>query len=728
MPKKKKEIVEELPQAEVTLQPITETIEKNYMPYVMTSIISRAIPAIDGFKPSHRKLLYTMYKMGLLTGGRTKSANVVGQTMRLNPHGDAAIYETMVRLTRGNETLLHPFVDSKGSFGKEYSQMAFAASRYTEVKLDKFCAEIFSGIDKNAVDFIDNYDATMKEPVILPTTFPNILVSPNSGVAVGLACEIASFNLAEICNGTIAMLRNPDITSEELMETIKAPDFSTGASILYNRDEMTSIFETGRGSVMMRAHYTYDKDANCIDVMEIPYGVTIEQIIAKITDLIKRGELKEVVDVRDEIDLHGFKLTMDLRRGTDPDKLMAKLFRKTPLQSSFACNFNVIIDGEARSLGVREMLAEWIRFREGCYRREIAFDLEKKQEKLHLLVGLGMMLLDLDKAIKIVRETALDKDVVPNLMKGFGIDEVQAEYIAEIKLRHFNREYIIERIKEIESLKKEIEELQSILGSEAKLKRRIIKQLEEIREKYGMPRKTLVIYEDLLPQYSAESFIENYNAMLVLTEEGYFKKITKQSLRGSDEQRLKEGDKILAMEEAENVSEVVFVGSLGNLYRVKVSDFGTCKAGELGDFLPAKLKAEEGEKMRMMKVNPKYDDSAEIVYVFENGRAVRVPMSAYATKTPRKKLVNAYSDKSPLVRAFYEETKNPIDLFLRSGNKGITVSAKLIPQKVSRTAAGAMIYELKKGQKVDFATADLDAYPESAKCRKIKVPATGSSL
>ena len=726
---RKKQMIEE-PQeiAEVKLQPITETIEKNYMPYVMTSIISRAIPAIDGFKPSHRKLLYTMYKMGLLTGQRTKSANVVGQTMRLNPHGDMAIYETMVRLTRGNETLLHPFVDSKGSFGKQYSTMAFAASRYTEVKLDKFCAEIFSGIDKNAVDFIDNYDSTMREPTILPTTFPNILVSPNSGVAVGIACEIASFNLAEICDGTIAALRNPEITSEELSELIKAPDFASGASILYNKEDIISIYETGRGSVNMRSRYVYDKESNCIDVLEIPFGVTIEQIIAKITDLIKRGELKEVTDVRDEIDLHGFKLTLDLRRGADPEKVMAKLFKKTPLESSYACNFNVIVDNEARQLGVREMLLEWIKFRMSCYRRELIFERDKKSEKLHLLVGLGTILLDLDKAIKIVRETARDKDVIPNLMAGFKIDEVQAEYIAEIKLRNFNREYIIERIKEIESLKKEIAELSAVIDSDAKIKRRIIKQLEEIKEKYGIPRKTMIVYEDTLPKYDAESFIENYNVKLVLTEESYFKKITLQSLRGNDEQKLKEGDSVLETLDAENVSQLMCIGTLGNMYRAKVSDFSNCKASEFGDYLPAKLKCDGDEKIKLIRTDVDYESGDNLVFVFENGKAVRIPISAYATKAPRKKLVKAFNTNSPLVGAFYEEAGKSFDIFMKSGSKGITVSSKLIPQKTSRTSAGVQIFTLKGGQKLELATVNLEKYPESASCRKIKVPATGVTL
>ncbi|MBQ8861248.1 MAG: topoisomerase IV [Clostridia bacterium] len=515
----------ELPPAPITPQPITETIEKNYMPYVMTVIVSRAIPEIDGFKPSHRKLLYTMYKMGLLTGARTKSTNIVGATMKLNPHGDAAIYETMVRLTRGNGALLHPFVDSKGNFGKQYSSdMAYAASRYTEAKLDTFCNEIFGGIDKNAVEMTDNYDATMKEPVLLPTAFPNVLVSPNMGIAVGMASKICSFNLGEICDGTIALLDNPETTTEELLDIIKAPDFSGGAGIIYDREKLRHIYETGEGSFTLRARYVYDKAENCIEILEIPYSTTIELILKKITDMIKDGSLREVTDARNEIDLHGFKLTLDLRRGTDPEKLMAKLFKKTPLQDNFACNFNILVDGTPRTMGVREILTEWIRFRMSCVSRELRFDLEKKNEKLHLLMGMGEILLDIDKAIKIVRETEKEKDVVPNLMNGFNLDEVQAEYIAEIKLRHLNREYILERIAEIENLQKEIDELRSILGSEKKLKKYIAKQLKKIKDKYAIPRKTRLIFEDDIADYTEENHVENYGVRLVLTRDGFFKR------------------------------------------------------------------------------------------------------------------------------------------------------------------------------------------------------------
>ena len=730
MAKSKKKIeTKEIVPAEVTLQPITDTIEKNYMPYVMSVIVSRAIPEIDGFKPSHRKLLYTMYKMGLLTGHRTKSANVVGQTMRLNPHGDMAIYETMVRLTRGNEALLHPLVDSKGSFGKVYSRdMAFAASRYTEVKLDAICNEIFRGIDKDAVDFVDNYDNTMKEPVLLPTAFPNILVSPNMGIAVGMASQICSFNLGEICDGTIAILKNPDTTTEELLDIVKAPDFSGGALLLYDRGRMREIYETGRGNVPLRARYVYDKDAGCIDIVEIPYSTSIEVIIKKLTDMIKAGSLKEVTDVRDEIALHGFKLTLDLRRGVDPDKLMMKLNKNTPLQDSFACNFNVLIDGEPRQLGLRGILDEWIRFRMSCVKRELSFDLSKKCDKLHLLLGLGEILLDLDKAIKIVRETEKDEMVVPNLMEGFGLDEIQAEYIAEIKLRHLNREYILERIKEIEQLQKDIAELKSIIESERKLKNRIIKQLEEIKEKYAIPRKTKLIFEDAVEEYDEKDFVENYNVKLVLTKEGYFKKITLQSLRGSDEQALKPGDEVIQTEDSDNISELLFISDRQKIYKSKVSEFETKKASQLGDYVPVKLGFDEGERVIAMKALAAYEKDRYFVYIFENGKGVRVPVSSYETKASRKKLINAYSDASPLVGAFYEDA--PFELLLVSdAGKAVYISTKLIPEKATRTASGVTLFSLKKGQKIIDATRTPETkYKNYEKCKKIKVPAAGSSI
>jgi len=715
--------------AEVTLQPITETIEKNYMPYVMSVIVSRAIPEIDGFKPSHRKLLYTMYKMGLLTGHRTKSANVVGQTMKLNPHGDMAIYETMVRLTKGNEALLHPLIDSKGSFGKVYSRdMAFAASRYTEVKLDAISAEIFRGIDKNAVDFVDNYDNTMKEPVLLPTAFPNILVSPNMGIAVGMASQICSFNLAEVCDGTIAVLKNEELTTDELLDIIKAPDFSGGANLLYDREAMRKIYETGKGNVVLRSRYSYDKEEGCIDITEIPYSTSIEIIIKKITDMIKAGSLKEITDVRDEIDLNGFKLTLDLRRGTDPEKLMAKLFKKTPLQDAFSCNFNILIDGSPRQLGLRGILDEWIRFRLDCLRREYSFDLERKKEKHHLLEGLEKILVDIDKAIRIIRETVKEKDVVPNLMTGFDLDEVQAEFIAEIKLRHRNREYIAQRVREITSLKKEIGDLESLIASERKMKNRIVKQLEEIKKTYAKPRKTKLIYEDFAEKYDEEAFIENYAVKLVLTKEGYFKKITLPSFRMSDEQALKTGDEVIQIEDAENVSELLFVSNKQKIYKAKASDFETKKSSVLGDYIPSKLGFEDGERVMAMKPIEAYEQNHYFIYIFENGRGIRIPISSYETKSARKKLVHAYSDVSPVVSVFYET--EPFDLLLvNNAGKGIYIHSSLIPEKATRTAAGSSLFALKEDQKIVYASRTPENhYTGFEKCRKNKLPAIGIAV
>ncbi|MBQ7309042.1 MAG: topoisomerase IV [Clostridia bacterium] len=699
------------------------------MPYVMTVIVSRAIPEIDGLKPSHRKLLYTMYKMGLLTGHRTKSANVVGQTMKLNPHGDMAIYETMVRLTRGNEALLHPLVDSKGSFGKVYSRdMAFAASRYTEVKLEAIAAEIFRGIDKNAVDFVDNYDNTMKEPVLLPTAFPNILVSPNMGIAVGMASQICSFNLIEVCDGTIAVLKNKDTTIDELLDIIKAPDFSGGGLLIYNRDRMREIYETGRGNVPVRARYVYDKDAGCIDIKEIPYSTSIEVIMKKLTDMIKAGTLKEVTDVRDEIDLNGFKLTLDLRRGTDPDKLMTKLFHKTPLQDNFSCNFNVLIDGSPRQLGIRGIIDEWIRFRMECLRREYTFDLGKKKDKLHLLEGLEKILVDIDKAIRIVRETKEEAKVIPNLMEGFDIDEIQAEYIAEIKLRHLNLEYILERGKEIDELEKDIAELESILGSERKLKNRIVKQLEEIKNKYGKPRKTKLIYENDLSSYTEESHVENYSVKLVLTRDGYFKKITPQSFRMNEEQGLKPGDEVRQIEDAENIEELLFVTDKQQIYKARVDDFEAKKSSVLGDYIPAKLGFDEDERVMAVKNLSSYPENHYFVYIFENGKGLRVPVSSYETKSARKKLVKAYSDASPLIGVFYES--EPFDLLIvNSAGKAIYLNTSLIPEKATRTAAGVTIFDLKKNQTVVDATrAPEGRYKGFEKCKKIKIPAAGSAV
>lgn len=732
--KKKNEEKINLPPAPITPQPITETIEKNYMPYVMSVIVSRAIPEIDGFKPSHRKLLFTMYKMGLLTGARTKSTNIVGSTMKLNPHGDAAIYETMVRLTRGNGALLHPFVDSKGNFGKQYSSdMAYAASRYTEAKLDPICNEIFGGIDKDAVDMVDNYDSSMKEPVLLPTAFPNVLVSPNMGIAVGMASKICSFNLGEVCDGTIAMLEDPDITTDELLDIIKAPDFSGGAGIIYDKEKLREIYNTGEGSFTLRARYTYDKNENCIEILEIPYSTTIELILKKITDMIKDGSLKEVTDARNEIDLHGFKLTLDLRRGTDPEKLMSKLFKKTPLQDNFACNFNILIDGTPRTMGIGEILKEWIRFRMGCVKRELSFDLKKKNEKLHLLLGLGEILLDIDKAIKIVRETEKEADVVKNLMKGFNIDEIQAEYIAEIKLRHLNREYILQRISEINDLQKEIEELRSIISSETKLKKYIAKQLKEIKAKYALPRKTRLIYEEDVSEYTEEDYIENYNVHLVLTRDGFFKKITllslrASSIRGSDEHKLKEGDVITYEQDAENINELLFVSDRQKIYKARVCDFDQVKASSLGEFVPAKLDFDDGEKVIAMRALKGYEPSHNIVYIFKNGKGVKIPVSSYETKANRKKLINAYSDSSPIVAAIYES--EPFELMLGSKNgKAMIINTKLIPIKNTRTSIGVTLFTLKKDDEVKFAIRDYEnEFPDTTGLRKTKIPSSGSTL
>ncbi len=728
---KRKSTVTPVPEtiAEIQNQPITETIEKNYMPYVMSVIISRAIPEIDGFKPSHRKLLYTMYKMGLMTGARTKSANVVGQTMHLNPHGDMAIYETLVRLTRGNEALLHPFIDSKGSFGKQYSRDAFAAPRYTEVKLDPFCAELFAGIDKNAVDMIPNYDNTTTEPTLLPTTFPNVLVSPNMGIAVGMASQICSFNLAEVCDATVALLKNPKTDIEKILDYMKAPDFSTGGQLLYDRAQMKEIYETGRGSVRLRARYVFDKQHNCIDIIQIPYSTTIEAILKSVGDLVKEGKIREITDYRDEIDLSGFKLTLDVRRGTDPDALMNRLFKLTPLEDSFSCNFNVLVDGAPRQMGVIEILHEWIRFRRNCLVRELNYDLGKKKDKLHLLRGLGKILLDIDKAIKIVRETEKEADVVPNLMAGFHIDQIQAEYIAEIKLRHLNREYIIGRIKEIEALQAEIAELEAVIGDELKQKAIIAKQLTEIKKKYGKPRSTQLIYAEDIVDTPLESFVENYAVHIVLTRDGYFKKITKQSLRGSDEQKLKDGDVIINSEETENRAEILVLTNGAQAYKAKLDDFDTTKASALGDFLPAALKFDDNELPIMVKALTEYNPKHHIVYIFENGKGVRIPVTAYETKTNRRKLTGAFSASSPIVAAFYET--DPIDILMISDSgKAILIRSSLIPEMTTRTSAGVSLFTLKKTQKITAAVTgdDIAAFDGASKCKKIKVPASGVTL
>ena len=711
-------------------QPITETIEKNYMPYVMSVIVSRAIPEIDGLKPAHRKLLYTMYKMGLLTGTRTKSANIVGQTMKLNPHGDAAIYETMVRLTKGNEALLHPLIDSKGSFGKQYSSdMKYAASRYTEAKLDPFCAELFRGIDKDAVDFIDNYDGTMQEPVLLPTSFPNVLVTPNKGIAVGMASEICSFNLAEVCDATIALLKNPKTNTDKILEIMKAPDFPGGGTIVYNRDMMRQVYETGSGSVKIRARYVYDKAQNCIDIIQIPYSTSIELIMKKLTELIKEGKVKEIVDFRDEIDLSGFKLTLDLRRGTDPEKLMARLYKMTPLEDSFKCNFNVLINGSPRQMGVVEILTEWIKFRMDCCRRELNYDLKKKKDKLHLLMGLGKILLDIDKAIAIIRGTEKDSDVIPNLMKGFSIDEVQADYIADIKLRNLNREFIINRISEIEGLQQEIAQIEEILADELKLKAYISKQLTEVKKKYGKPRVSMIMDEGEVVEYVHEEHVEKSDVHIYMTKEGYFKRITPQSLRGNDEQKVKDGDKVVFYEFTDTLAELIIFSDKCQVFKTKVSEFENCKASDMGEYIPAKLGMEPGEKPIFIKIIKDYPENHNMVFIFENGKGVRVPISAYQTKATRKKLIGAYSDASPIVAAFYEEEKKPYDILLvNNQKKAIVVKTSLIPQKASRSSAGTTIFTCKKGQKITRASDNFSEHLDNTGYKKIKIPATGTAI
>ena len=672
-------------------QPITETLEKNYMPYAMSVILSRAIPEIDGFKPSHRKLLYTMYKMGLLTSARTKSANVVGQTMRLNPHGDAAIYETLVRLSRGYEALLYPYVDSKGNFGKAYSRdMAYAASRYTEVKLEKICQELFSDIDKDTVDFVDNYDATMKEPKLLPVTYPGILVNANMGIAVGMASSICPFNLGDVCETTIALMNDPN---HDISSTLTAPDFPGGGYILYNKAELDKIYSTGRGSVTVRSRYTYDKQNNCIDITEIPPTTTIEAIMDKVIDLIKAGRIREIADMRDETDLSGLKITIDLKRGTDPDKLMQKLFRLTPLEDNFSCNFNVLVGGMPKVMGVGELLSEWIAFREDCVKRRIYFDLTKKKEKLHLLRGLEKILLDIDKAIRIVRETEEEREVVPNLMIGFGIDETQAEFVAEIRLRQLNREYILKRTDEIGELEKDIAEMESTLQSRRKIRSVITSELRQVIKKYSQPRKSILIFPSDEPQEAEEDDTPDYPVNLFFTREGYFKKITNQSLRMSADQKLKEGDSITQSVTATNRSELLFFTDKCQVYKTTAADFDDTKASVLGDYLPAKLGMDSGENPVFMAVTTDYQ--GYLLFAFENGKAAKVPLSAYATKTRRRKLANAYSDKARLVQVLQLAEDCEV-LFTSSDTRMLIVHSGLIPAKVTKDTQGVAVMALKK--------------------------------
>lgn len=735
MAKKKNAPITELSRivpAPATPQPITETIEKNYMPYVMSVIISRAIPEIDGLKPSHRKLLYTMYKMGLLTGGRTKSTNVVGQTMKLNPHGDAAIYETMVRLTRGYAALLHPLIDSKGSFGKQYSSdMKYAASRYTEVKLDGICNEFFGGVDKNAVDMADNYDNTMKEPVLLPTTFPNILVMPNVGIAVGMASNICSFNLAEVCDGAIALLRNPKTTVDRILDIIKAPDFAGGGLIVYDREQMRAIYETGQGAFRVRARYVYDKENNCIDILQIPYSTSIEAILDSIAGLVKDGKVKEITDFRDEIDLNGFKLTLDLRRGTDPDKLMNRLYKLTPLEDSFKCNFNVLIDAAPRALGVVDILKEWIVFRTACVRRELQFDLSKKAERLHLVRGLAKILLDIDKAVRIIRGAESDEQVVPALMEGFEIDKIQADYIANIRLRNLNKKYILNCVQEIKGLEADIAEIEGILADDLKLRARIATQLAEIKKKYGQPRVSQLIYADDLAEEPAEAPVDHYPVRLVLTREGYFKKITFQSLRGNDEQKLKENDAINQIIDAENADNLLIFTDQCQVYRVAVDDFDNTKASAMGDFLNAKLGMDKEERPIFMRVQNEYKAGENMVFVFENGKGVRIPITAYETKGNRRKLTGAYSANSPLAGIFYEKESDPFEIMLLSdADRAIVFKTSLIPVMSTRTSGGVILMSFGRREKrVREALADFtERYGDPKGYRKYKLPATGVLL
>lgn len=680
---------------EVVEQPIVSTIRENYMPYAMSVILSRAIPEIDGFKPSHRKLLYMMYKMGLLNGGRTKSANIVGATMKLNPHGDFAIYDTMVRLSRGYEALLHPYVDSKGNFGKFYSRdMAWAASRYTEAKLDAICNELFRDIDKDTVDFVDNYDNTMKEPSLLPVAFPSVLVNANTGIAVGMASNICSFNLREICETTAALIRDPD---HDIKSTLPAPDFTGGCQIIYDENVINQVYETGRGSIKLRAKYVYDKSANCIDILSIPATTTCEVIIEKVIDLVKQGKVKEISDIRDETGIDGLKITIDLKRGIDADKLMTKLYRFTTLEDSYACNFNVLIAGVPRVLGVKALLEEWIAFRIECVRRRTYFDRNKKADKLHLLRGLEKILLDIDKAVKIVRETDEESEVVPNLMIGFGIDEIQAEYVAEIKLRHLNREYILKRTKDLEDLEKEIAELDEILKSKARIKTIIVKELKSIAEKYGQPRKSIIIYDDVA-RYEEETVeIPDYPVNLFFTKEGYFKKITPQSLRMSGEQKLKDGDEIIQELEFTNNCDLLFFTDKCQVYKAKADDFAQTKASVLGDYVAAKLGFDEGENAVKMVATKDY--KGMLLFAFENGKAAKVPLESYATKTNRKKLTGAYSDKSPLVGLLYMPEDEEV-LFKASSGNMLLVHTGALALKTTRSTQGVAVLKPKKGHRL----------------------------
>ncbi len=708
-----------------TEQPISETLEVNYMPYAMSVIVSRAIPEIDGFKPSHRKLLYTMYKMGLLTGGRTKSANIVGQTMRLNPHGDAAIYETMVRLAKGNETLLHPFVDSKGNFGKVYSRdMAYAAARYTEAKLDPICTEIFKDIDSDTVDMVDNYDATMKEPALLPTTFPNVLVSANQGIAVGMASNICSFNLKEVCDTTIALMKNPD---HDILETLPGPDFSTGAELLFDEATTREVYATGRGSFKLRAKWQYVKAGNLIEITQIPYSTATEVIMDKVAELIKAGKIKEIADMRDETDLGGLKLTIDLKRGVDPDKLMQKLFRLTPLQDSFPCNFNILIAGMPRVMGVGEILTEWTAWRTDCVKRRIFFQIQKKEDRLHLLKGLERILLDIDKAIAIIRETELENEVVPNLMIGFGIDEIQANYVAEIKLRNINKEYILKQTKATSQLEREIAELRSILESPRKLQNVIIGELQEVSKKYGKPRKTEIIYDvQEVAEEEQEEAVPDYPVTVFVSKEGYLKKITAQSLRMSGEQKFKEGDSLAFSRETNNKAEFLAFTDQFQCYKSRLSDFDDGKASLLGDYLPQKLGFEPGENLKALVFCGDY--KGFVLFFFENGKVAKVPLSAYETKTNRKKLTGAYSDKSPLVKAVALDADEQMALYSSDGRASIFSTAQLLPKTTRNTQGVSVLTLRKKATLTDAVLLEESGIVNQSRYRTKTLPSAGAIL
>ena len=710
--------------ADVVEQRITDTLETNYMPYAMSVIVSRAIPEIDGFKPAHRKLLYTMYKMGLLTGSRTKSANIVGQTMRLNPHGDQAIYETMVRLAKGNESLLHPFVDSKGNFGKVYSRdMAYAASRYTEAKLAPICAELFRDLDCDAVDFVDNYDNTTKEPSLLPTTYPNVLVSANQGIAVGMASQICGFNLGEVCDTTIAFLKNPD---HDISSTLLAPDFPTGGQIICDGDDLRSIYATGRGGLKVRARWRYDRSENVIEVYEIPYSTTIEVILDKVAELVKAGKIKEISDMRDETDLSGLKLAIDLKRGVDPDKLMAKLFRLTPLQDTVSCNFNILIAGMPRVMGVGEILTEWTAWRTDCVKRRVYYILSKKKEKLHLLQGLKRILLDIDKAIRIIRETEEESEVIPNLMIGFGIDQVQAEYVAEIKLRNINKEYILKRVQETAALADEIDDLEDTLAKPGRIRRIIIDELTEVRKKYAVPRRTEIVYSHELPEEPAEDAPEDYPVHLFLSREGYFKKITPQSLRMSGDQKYKEGDGPSQYFEATNNTELMFFTDRQQVYKTRASEFGETKASLLGDYLPAKLGLNAGENVIFLCLPGDY--SGSLLFAFENGRVARVSLSAYATTSNRRKLTGAYCEKFPLVQILPLAEDRELAL-LTNEPRALLVHTALLAPKTTRGTQGVQVMNIKPKYHLErLANVADTGITNQARYRTRTIPAAGALL